>query len=127
MSILKIKDWLLFKTGAQFVPVSKNTIEEILSVIRLSDGMNFELYKEFKYVNNGDSVAKIISFKTDFKQVIVEIQSSNLYPYFIVAEINDLKFRHSNGILEMYSYVDRSVRLKPRRRVVAKKHKDENA
>lgn len=121
MSLLKIKDWLLLKDGKQFKVNHKLLDESVVSVTRLIDNFEFELNEPMIYVNNGDWLFYINRFWSDnihvdctTKRPIYGSDSSSFY-----CEINDIKIK--NNII--YSYVDRTVRPRPRKRIIAKKQK----
>ena len=121
MSLLKIKDWLLVKDGKQFKVKTKLTNEQIAVVNRIIDDFEFELNEPMLYRNNGEWLFYINYFYSDKIHVDGFIRRPNYGSdsFNFHCEINDIKIKDN----VIYSYVDRTVRLRPRRRIIAKKQK----
>lgn len=118
MKVLKIKDWLLIKNGAQFKAKLKLTNDNVVVATRIFDGVEFSINSPMTYINNGDWNFIITYFWPD--NIHVECTTKrpdNSHSNSFYCEINDIKIK--DGII--YSLVDRTVSPRKRRRVIAKK------
>lgn len=117
MAILKIRDWLLVKSGIQF----KSNLTR--GFTRIVDGVDFYSKEPMVYINNGEWVFTIDRFSSDMVHVDCHIRRpDSIYVNNFRCEINDIKIVHSGSKFLIYSYIDRTSRSKPRRRIVAKKN-----
>jgi len=118
MSILKIRDWLLVKSGIQF----KSNLTR--GFTRIIDGVDFYSNEPMVYLNDGEWSFIIDRFSSDLVHVDCHVRKLNGgHINSFVCEINDIKIRYSGSKMIIYSYIDRSQKFKPRprRRISAKK------